>query len=500
MMEKYKMYIDGKFVDASTGMTRPSFNPATEEPIAEVPVGTKEDAKKAIEAARKSFDSCVWSNLKPKERAQRLMKAVELMSERESELAYLESQDAGATMRKTTLQDVPYSIEHFKNIIETAEKIPQYEPLPWIDFPTVSWNFVHREPLGVCVGIIPWNFPLLMAVWKTAPALVMGNSLVLKPASITPLTALELAKIMAECDIPPGVLNLVTGPGAELGEELCTNPMVDKVALTGSTETGRQIMRMASDTVKKVTLELGGKSPTLILEDADLDVAVDGALFGTFFHAGQVCESGTRCFVPDSIYDEFMGRVRERVKKIQVGDPTDPDTTMGPVVSKSQLMSVMNYIDIGKKEGARCTVGGCRPSNLEKGYYVEPTIFEDVTNDMTIAREEIFGPVLSVIRYDSVDDAIRMANDSIYGLGGAIFTKDIPYAIALAKRLRTGTVWINDYHLLNALAPFGGYKQSGVGRELGLQGLLEFTHTKHIHVDLGLDRSKKFWFDFLFND
>ncbi|MBU1168066.1 MAG: aldehyde dehydrogenase family protein [Proteobacteria bacterium] len=494
------MFIDGKFVDASTGETRPTYNPATEEPIAEIPVGTEADAKMAIEAARKSFDSGVWSSMRPKERAARLMKAISLIEEKEGELALLETMDAGATIRKTTLQDIPYSIEHFKNIVEMGERIPEYEPLPWIEFPTVSWNFVNREPLGVCVGIIPWNFPMLMAVWKTAPALIMGNSLVLKPATPTPLTALELAKIMAQCDIPPGVFNVLTGPGSKLGNELCTNPMVDKIGLTGSTQTGRQVMRLASDTVKKVTLELGGKSPTIILEDADLEVAVDGALFGSFFHAGQVCESGTRCFVPSSIYDEFMNRMKERVTKIHVGDPMDIETTMGPVISETQLKTILKYIEIGKKEGAQCTVGGKQPAHLKKGYFIEPTIFEGVTNDMTIAREEIFGPVLSVIKYDSVDEAISMANDSIYGLGGSIFTRDIPYAIQIAKRLRTGTVWINDYHLLNAKAPFGGYKQSGVGRELGLHGLLEFTHTKHIHVDLGLDRSQKFWFDFLFND
>jgi aldehyde dehydrogenase (NAD+) len=463
-------------------------------------VGTKNDARKAIEAARKAFDSGIWSNMKPKERAQKLMQVVEKMTARESELAELESRDAGLTIRKTTLQDIPYSIEHFSTLVEIGEKVPQYEPLPWIDFPAVSWNFVHREPIGVCSAIVPWNSPLLEAVWKVAPALIMGNSIILKPASDSPITASELARIFSECDIPPGVFNLVTGPGSVLGEELCSNPMVDKVTFTGATETGKQIMKMASDTIKKVTLELGGKSPTIILEDADLDIAVDGALFGSFFHAGQICESGTRCFVPKSIYKEFMSRVYERMAKMKVGDPMDEDTTMGPVISKTQLTSILNYIEIGKKEGAKCTVGGGRPKHLTKGYFIEPTIFEDVTNDMTIAREEIFGPVLSVIKYDSINDAIDMANDNIYGLGGAIFSRDVPWAIALAKRLRTGTVWINDYHLLNAAAPFGGYKQSGVGRELGPHGLLEFTQIKHIHVDQGLNRSQKMWFDLVFND
>jgi acyl-CoA reductase-like NAD-dependent aldehyde dehydrogenase len=285
-----------------------------------------------------------------------------------------------------------------------------------------------------------------------------------------------------------------------VGEELCTNPMVDKVALTGSTETGRRVMRLASDTVKKVTLELGGKSPTIICDDADLAVAVDGALFGTFFHAGQVCESGTRCFVPESIYDEFMERIRERVTHIKLGDTADYETTMGPVVSKAQLAKVLGYIETGRKEGARLVCGGKQPDHLKKGWFVQPTIFEEVSNSATIAREEIFGPVLAVIRYRDLDQAIAMANDSIYGLGGAVFSRDIPKAITIAKRIRTGTVWINDFHLINALAPFGGYKQSGVGRELGPQGLLEYTQAKHIHVDLALDRSRKFWYDYILND
>jgi len=499
-LDTYQMFIDGQFVDSETGETRPTYNPATEEPVALVPVGTRNDARKAIEAARRSFDSGVWSRMPVKERAKKLMMVVEKLQERQTEIATIESMDSGATFRKASLMDLPIGTEHFKLLVELGERFTAYEPLPWIDMPYVSWNFVHREPIGVCAGIIPWNFPFMMAVWKVAPALIMGNSIVLKPASDTPLTALELSKIIAECDLPPGVFNIITGPGSVIGEELCTSPMVDKVALTGSTETGRQVMKLAADTIKKVTLELGGKSPTLILEDADLNVAVDGALFGTFFHVGQVCESGTRCFVPESLYDEFMERAKERVTHIKVGDPMDPETTMGPVISKSQHKTVLGYIETGKKEGARCTVGGKVPGHMSKGFYVEPTIFEDVRNDMAIAQEEIFGPVLSVIKYKGIGDAIAMANDSIYGLGGAVFSRDIPWAIEVAKQIRTGTVWINDYHLLNALAPFGGYKQSGVGRELGPQGLLEFTQVKHIHVDLNLDRSKKFWYDYLFND
>ncbi|HOI09041.1 MAG TPA: aldehyde dehydrogenase family protein [Myxococcota bacterium] len=499
-MDRYQLFIDGQFCDAETGEVRPTFNPATEEPIAEVPVATRNDAVRAIAAARRSFDEGAWAGMSPRERAARLCKVVENLRAMEPQIADLESRDGGATIRKTTMMDVPVGIEHFKLLVELGEKLPTYEPLPWVDFPYTSWNFVNREPLGVCSGIIPWNFPFMMAVWKTAPALVMGCSVVLKPASDTPLTALLLAKAVADADLPPGVFNLLIGAGSTVGAEMCTNPMVDKVALTGSTETGRAVMKMAADTVKKVTLELGGKSPSIVLDDADLEIAVDGALFGTFFHAGQVCESGTRCFVPSSIYDAFVARMLERVQHIKVGDPQDFETTMGPVVSKSQLATVNGYIDIGLKEGANLLCGGKRPAGLDRGYFVEPTIFDGVRNDMRIAQEEIFGPVLSVIRYDDLDDAIRQANDSIYGLGGAVFSRDIPKAIDIAKRIRTGTVWINDFHLLNALAPFGGYKQSGVGRELGPHGLLEFTQVKHIHVDLTADRSKKFWYDYIFND
>jgi acyl-CoA reductase-like NAD-dependent aldehyde dehydrogenase len=499
-MKKYQLYIDGKFVDAESGESRPTVNPATEEPIATVPVATKGDTRRAVEAARRSFDSRVWSGMDARGRAKILMRIVDKLKDRQDELAQIESADSGATIRKTSMMDIPIGIEHFKALVELGERIPAYEPLPWIDMPAVSWNFVHREPIGVCAGIIPWNFPFMMAVWKIAPALIMGNSIVLKPASDTPLSALELAAAAAECDLPPGVLNVLVGSGQVVGEELCTNPLVDKIALTGSTETGRRVMKLAADTVKKVTLELGGKSPTIVCDDADLPIAVDGALFGTFFHSGQVCESGTRCFVPASIYDAFMERIRERVTHIKIGDTADYETTMGPVVSKTQLARVLGYIETGRKEGARLVCGGGRPPEMKKGWFVQPTIFEEVSNSATIAREEIFGPVLSVIRYRSVDQAVAMANDSMYGLGGAVFSRDIPKAISIAKRIHTGTVWINDFHLINALAPFGGYKQSGVGRELGPHGLLEFTQVKHIHVDLALERSKKFWYDYIFND
>jgi acyl-CoA reductase-like NAD-dependent aldehyde dehydrogenase len=499
-MEKYQQFIDGKFVDSESGETRASINPATEEPIATVPVATRGDARRAVTAARRAFESRAWSGMDVKERARLLMKVVDRLRDRQDELARIESADAGATIRKTSMMDIPIGIEHFKALVELGERVPAYEPLPWIDMPAVSWNFVQREPIGVCAGIIPWNLPFMMAAWKIAPALVMGNTLVLKPATETPLTALEIARTAAEAGLPDGVLNVVTGSGAEVGEELCVNPDVDKVSLTGSTDTGRRVMKLAADTVKKVTLELGGKSPTLICDDADLSVAVDAALFGTFFHAGQLCESGTRCLVPERLHDEFMERLLDRVGHVTVGDTADYETTMGPVVSAAQHARVLGYIEAGVRGGARLACGGARPSHLPKGWFVQPTVFDRVDNASVIAREEIFGPVLSVITYRDLNEAVALANDSPYGLGGAVFSRDIPKAISIAKRIRTGTVWVNDYHLLNALAPFGGYKQSGTGRELGPHGLLEFTQVKHIHVDLALPRSQKFWYDYVLND
>ncbi|MBM4388389.1 MAG: aldehyde dehydrogenase, partial [Deltaproteobacteria bacterium] len=336
-MEKYQLFIDGKFCDAETGETRPTINPATEEPVALVPVATVADTRKAIEAARRSFDSGVWSNMPRRERYRIMMQIVEKLKEKEQHLMEIEALDGGHTIRKTTMMDIPVGIEHFRLLADLAEKIDPYEPCPWVDFPYTSWNFVWREPIGVCAGIIPWNFPFMMAVWKIAPALAMGNSVVLKPASDTPLSALEFAKCIAETDLPPGVANLVIGSGSTVGAELCKSSLIDKIAFTGSTEIGREVMKMGADTIKKVTLELGGKSPSIVLEDADLDVAVDGCLFATFFHMGQVCESGTRCFVPASIYDEFIARMVDRVKNnMKIGDTMDFETTVGPLVSKSQ--------------------------------------------------------------------------------------------------------------------------------------------------------------------
>jgi acyl-CoA reductase-like NAD-dependent aldehyde dehydrogenase len=482
-------YVGGEWVSASGGETFEVIDPATEELVGTVPKMSREDAQNAIRTARETFDSGVWSELAPDERSKILLQVVEKFTEHEDELAELETRQAGMTIRATSTVVIGYCINHWDYFARAADRQMQ-EPLEPVSFPTHSYNFVLREPIGVCAGIIPWNFPLVMAVWKLAPALAMGNSVVLKPASNTPLTALRLAELLDETDLPKGVVNVITGGGASVGEELASNPMVDKVSFTGSTVVGRRIMQLASSTIKKTTLELGGKSPNIVYEDANIEAAVDGALWGTFFHQGQVCESGTRLILPESIHDEFVERLVERAKTIKLGDTMDYDTDMGPLVSAEQLETVTNYVRIGQEEGAKLVLGGKR-AEIDNGYYFQPTIFTDVDNKMTIAQEEIFGPVLSVIKVSSDNEAIAVANDTIYGLASAVWTEDYDRALTTAKALRAGTVWINDHHLINCVAPFGGYKQSGVGRELGTYGLNEYTEVKHVHVDLTRDPDGK---------
>jgi len=497
-MKEFGLFINGQWEAAKGGKTTQSINPATEEPWATVAVADREDARKAVAAAKKAHDAGVWRGTPKEERAEVLRKIAAGIGERAEELAAAEALDSGATIRKSTLADVPSTADTFLKFAD-ALMADEEETVFEEAAPVPSRNIIRKEPIGVCVGIVPWNFPMLMASWKIAPALAAGNTVVIKPASNTPVTALLMGEICSQAGVPDGVVNVISGPGGSIGEELASHPDVGKVAFTGSTEVGRRIMQLASGTVKKVTLELGGKSPNIILDDADLDTAALAALFGTFFHQGQICESGTRVLVQKDQYDTFVEKMIAGSSKIQLGDTMDMMTSMGPLVSKTQYDTVENYVGVGKDEGAECVLGGSRPEGMEKGYYYSPTIFAGVDNKMRIAQEEIFGPVVSVIPYDDEADAVGIANDSMYGLGGAVWSQNEERALGVARQIETGTVWINDYHLLNARFPFGGYKQSGVGRELGAWGLHEYQEVKHIHVGENVPADQKIYFGMLFN-
>jgi acyl-CoA reductase-like NAD-dependent aldehyde dehydrogenase len=486
-----QLFIGGEWVDAQSGETFPTYAPSTGEKITDLAKAGREDAKRAIQAARTAFDEGPWPRMSGKERAGYLNQIAENITAKTQEISEVEARDGGGTIKKAMFADIPGGASSFTFFAGCAESKPDEVDRGTNPFP-VAESTVRYEPFGVCSGIIPWNFPFIMASWKIAPAIAAGNCSVIKPASFTCLSALEMAKCIAEADLPPGVVNVITGPGGAAGEELAQHPDVDKVAFTGSTEVGRRIMQLASGTVKKVTLELGGKSANIVLEDADLDLAAAGVLWGTFFHNGQVCESGTRALIHRSIYDEFVQTLVERAGKIVIGDNMDMATDLGPLVAPAQVDTVERYVKLGLDEGAKLLCGGTKPKDLPAGldpnaYYL-PTIFE-ADNSMKIAQEEIFGPVLCVIPFDSDDEAIKIANDSIYGLGGGVWSTNAEHAHRVAAGMRTGTVWVNDYHMITPSQPFGGYKQSGVGRELGDFGYDEYRQVKHIWRNTATDRS-----------
>jgi aldehyde dehydrogenase (NAD+) len=485
-MEQYKLFIDGEFVDAKDGRTFLSIDPGNEVPIAEVALGGKADAEAAIAAARRAFDHGEWPRLTPVARAEKCYDFADQITQQTLRLALTESMDSGQVIGLAKYwgmlgSGILRNLAYF-----AATDFPWEEEIPFSgNVFAPGRDFIRREPIGVCVGIIPWNFPSSMAFWKIAQAIIMGNSIVLKPASSTPLTALIIAEAAQAAGIPRGIINVLPAAGGETGKILCTHPDVDKIAFTGSTEVGREIMRMASDTVKKVTLELGGKSANIILDDADMDLAVTGAVFGTFFHQGQICESGTRVLVSSKIYDEFIDKMKKRAEALRVGYQLLPTSHLGPLVSAQQLATVERYVKIGQEEGAQLITGGKRvqAEGIQGGFYYAPTIFTKVNNKMRIAQEEIFGPVVCVMKFDSDEEAIAIANDSIYGLGGGVFSSNTARAERIAGAVRTGTMWINNYHSFGDFCPFGGYKQSGVGRELGHSGLAEYTQIKRYHVN-----------------
>ena len=480
-LQTWKLVIDGASVDAASGETFDTVSPATNEAIGRVAKAGIEDVDRAVAAARRAFDDGRWSKMPPVERSKRMRRMADIIRERVDELARLETLNSGKIIveARADVLNTAACLDYYANLAGQVwgETIPMNAPL---------LDYTVREPLGVCAQIIPWNFPMLMAGWKLGPALATGNTIVLKPASNTPITALILGEIAIEAGVPDGVLNVLSGPGGVIGSALCEHPDVDKIAFTGETETGRNIIRQSAGTIKKVSLELGGKSPNIVFPDADLDEAVRGSLFSIFTNAGQRCTARTRLFLHESIHDRFMADFVAKTAQIRVGDPLDWETQMGPVASRSQCERILTYIDRAQSEGATVAHGGSRMTDdpFAQGNYVKPTVFSGVSSDMTIAQEEVFGPVLAVIPFRDDEEVVAMANNTIYGLAATIWTNDIKRAHRLAADIRAGNVSINYPTVNPPEAPFGGYKQSGVGRELSRHALDLYTQVKNVVVNL----------------
>jgi acyl-CoA reductase-like NAD-dependent aldehyde dehydrogenase len=476
-----KMLIDNEWVDSASGETFESRYPGTGEVIANVAAGAREDVDRAVKAARRAFEEGDYRKMNGADRGRLLWKIADLMEANIEELAELETLDNGKPLVESLRVDIPQSIACFRYYAGWAGKTTGETIEP--NARSNAFAYTLREPLGVCGQIIPWNFPIQMATWKIAPALACGNTVVIKPAEQTSLSILRLGELMLEAGMPKGVVNIVTGLGETAGAALVEHPDVDKVAFTGSVEVGKLIMRAAAGTLKKVTLELGGKSPNVVFADSNLEMAAKVALSGIFFNQGQMCTAGSRILIEQSAREEFMSVLSSRAAKMVVGDPLDPKTRMGSLVSEEQMNRVLGYIRKGSEEGATMIAGGERVGS--SGYFVKPTVFDNVRNEMTIAQEEIFGPVASVITFNDPEEALKIANDSRFGLAAAVWTNDLKKALGFARGVKAGTVWVNTYNMTDNAVPFGGYKESGFGRELGAAALDMYTQTKGVWVDLG---------------
>jgi aldehyde dehydrogenase (NAD+) len=474
-----RLLIDNDWIPSESGRTFPTINPSTGEEICQIAEADAADVEKAVRAARAAFERGPWRKMQASDRGRLLHRLADLIETHADELASLESLDNGKPVTIAKAVDVAATVGCYRYFAGWADKV-HGKTIP------IDGNFfcyTRHEPVGVVGQIIPWNFPMLMQAWKLAPALAMGNTVVMKPAEQTPLSALRIGELIVEAGFPEGVVNLLPGYGPTAGAAIAQHMDVDKVAFTGSTEVGHLIMEAAAKSnLKRVTLELGGKSPNIVFADTDLDEAVEGAHFGLFFNHGQCCCAGSRVFVEEKIYDKFVERSGERAKRRTVGDPFDPRTEQGPQVDETQFEKVMGYIDSGRIEGAKLVCGGERVG--DRGYFIQPTVFADVEDDMRIAQEEIFGPVMSIIPFKSVDEVVARANHTTYGLAAAVWTRDIQKAHAIANSVRAGTVWVNCYNVLDTRAPFGGFKQSGIGRELGEYGLQQYTEVKTVTVKL----------------
>ena len=476
-----RLLIDGQWVEGSKKFE--TINPATGDVLTEVAEASAADVDRAVAAARRAFEdrNGAWRKMSASERGRLIWRLADLVENNLEELAELETLDNGKPIFESRYVDIPMTVDVLRYYAGWTTKI-HGETVNTFEN---AFTYTMREPVGVVGLIVPWNFPLLLASWKLGPALACGTTVILKPAEQTPLTTLRFGELAIEAGLPAGVLNIVTG-GAETGKAIVRHGGIDKIAFTGSTAVGKEIMRGAADTLKRVTLELGGKSPNIVFADSDLDSAVKGAINGIFYGKGECCNAGSRLFVERKVHDEFLEKLVARAKKLQPADPLDPKTKLGAIVSQEQMQNVLGYIEAGKKEGAKLVAGGNRASvDGSKGFFVEPTIFSGVTNDMKIAQEEIFGPVLAALAFDDVDEVIELANRNPYGLAAAVWTRDISKANIVAKRLRAGLVWINTYGLMDAAVPFGGFKSSGFGRELGMHAIEHYTELKSVWLNMG---------------
>ncbi|HYM62597.1 MAG TPA: aldehyde dehydrogenase family protein [Thermoanaerobaculia bacterium] len=481
-MIQNRLFINGAFVDAVSGATFATINPATEETITDVASAGPEDVDAAVRAARSQMEpGSEWQKMKPRDRAKVMWRLADMLAARAAEIGLIETIDNGKPIFESQFVDTPAAAECLYYFAGWSGKVGG-ETVPVQEN---AFTYTLREPVGVVGAITPWNFPLMLAVWKIAPALACGNTVVIKPASNTALSLLKFAEYAAECGLPAGVLNVVPGRGSVVGNAIVDHPCVDAIAFTGSAEVGRELMARAARTLKKISLELGGKSPNIVFADADLEAAARGALNAIFYGKGEVCAAGSRLLVEESAHDELMAKVAERASKMVAGDPLHPKTRLGAIVSKEQMETVLRYIDAGKSDGAKLVAGGERTDiGTGKGYFVKPTIFDDVLPEMKIAKEEIFGPVLATIRFKDADDAIAKGNATVYGLAAAVWTRDISKAHRIARAIKAGTVWINTYNLYDPALPFGGFKESGFGRDQGRDALEKYTQTKSVWVNL----------------